>query len=515
MRYSVTLWGESTVHWIGLFCADAAFVVLAAVLSLLVRYDFVLNLDRLWLAMPYIGCSIISAVVVIWAFGLYRSIWRLSSSRDYERLLYAALAIVLGSMALGFAIDRLKSVPRSLPALQLGFLASMMVMSRAIARRLRTRRARATTMLEHRMGGWGGATVLLIGLNSLAEFYLQMVSQLTHNEVEVVGILGRNERHVGRLVQNCTVLGTPEDAKAVLQDLEMRGITVDRIVFATPIHKLSNDAVSTLKEIERSTDITLHSIADELGAGFGAGVFAAEDRRSVAHPVFSPSELRLIEGRLYFRIKRVLDVIGASFLIVAFAPLIVLISICVAIDVGAPIMFAQRRPGLGGRPFFVYKFRSMFPGYDSDGNRIPDEERSSALGRMLRRFRFDELPQLYNVLIGEMSFVGPRPLLPIDQRPEYKARLLVRPGLTGWAQVEGGRIINAADKAALDVWYVQNASLSLDLAIIARTIRMIIVGDRVNLSAIERAWEDLEAAGVCADWEHVRNAAKPNTRRAA
>lgn len=501
------------MHWLGLFCADVAFVVLSVALSLFVRDDFMLSVDRLWLAMPYLGCSIISAVIVIWAFRLYRSIWRLSSSKDYERLLYAALAIVFGAVALGFATDRLQAVPRSLPVLQFGFLAGMMLMSRAIARRLRIRRARGSAAPRHIRGARGTSTVLLVGLNSLAEFYLQMISQLAPGDVEVVGILGRNERQVGRSVQDCRILGTPEDARVVLQDLEMRGIVVNRIVIATPMHKLSADAVGLLKEIERSTEIALHSVADDLG--IDTGVFAANRKQRAEYPAFSPGELGLIEGRVYFRIKRILDMVGAGLLIVVLAPLIAVISLLVAIDVGAPVVFAQRRPGLGGRPFLVYKFRSMSRGYDSDGNRIPDEERSSAFGSMLRRFRLDELPQLYNVLIGEMSFVGPRPLLPIDQRPEHKARLLLRPGLTGWAQVEGGRVIDAADKAALDVWYVQNASLFLDLTVIARTIRMIILGDRVNLSAIERAWEDLEAAGVCAEWGHARRAVKPNSRRVA
>jgi lipopolysaccharide/colanic/teichoic acid biosynthesis glycosyltransferase len=246
----------------------------------------------------------------------------------------------------------------------------------------------------------------------------------------------------------------------------------------------------------------LHPLADHIGLGVGEEPHskARRDWDDLSDPEFSLTELSLLAGRRYFVTKRVLDV-GASFVLLALGlPIIFLVGLLVAFDVGAPIVFCQRRPGLRGRPFKLYKFRTMVRAYDADGNRIPDEQRSSWIGRCLRRTRLDELPQLYNVLIGDMSFVGPRPLLPVDQRPEYKARLLVRPGITGWAQVEGGRIIEPADKAAMDVWYVQNASFALDLRVILLTIPMMFHGDRVNARAIEQAWRDLRPTGICTNW---------------
>ena len=136
--------------------------------------------------------------------------------------------------------------------------------------------------------------------------------------------------------------------------------------------------------------------------------------------------------------------------------------------------------------------------HDHSGERIPDEERLSAIGRLLRRTRLDELPQIYNILIGEMSFVGPRPLLPVDQSSAFAARLLIRPGLTGWAQVSGGREISARDKAALDVWYVRNASLWLDLKILARTLPMILVSERTDDASVRMAWDELARSHVLA-----------------
>lgn len=142
----------------------------------------------------------------------------------------------------------------------------------------------------------------------------------------------------------------------------------------------------------------------------------------------------------------------------------------------------------------------MADAYSSDGQRKTDDARISAVGNFLRRSRLDELPQLFNILRGEMSFVGPRPLLPVDQPIDSKSRLLVRPGLTGWAQIRGGRQISPAKKAVLDMWYVRNMSLTLDLKIMLKTVSVLIFGERVTEAAIVRARREMQlAAGVSGD----------------
>jgi lipopolysaccharide/colanic/teichoic acid biosynthesis glycosyltransferase len=212
---------------------------------------------------------------------------------------------------------------------------------------------------------------------------------------------------------------------------------------------------------------------------------------------FSGTDLDALAHRPYWRVKRAIDVASAACLLVVTGPIALLVAALVAIDVGWPVVFWQQRPGLGGQPFKLYKFRTMAAAHDRDGRRLSDSERQTFLGRLIRRTRLDELPQLFNILLGEMSFVGPRPLLPVDQPSAYGARLLVRPGLTGWAQVQGGRKVTASDKAALDVWYVRHASLRLDALILVRTVWMAIFGERVSAAAIRRAWYELQQAGIC------------------
>jgi lipopolysaccharide/colanic/teichoic acid biosynthesis glycosyltransferase len=204
-----------------------------------------------------------------------------------------------------------------------------------------------------------------------------------------------------------------------------------------------------------------------------------------------------LERRSYWRIKRALDAAAAACLIIVLAPLMALVGFLVMCDVGLPLLFWQSRPGSCGRPFRLYKFRTMAAAHNSRGERVPDEQRLSCIGQFLRRTRLDELPQLYNILTGDMSLVGPRPLLPADQSPTHAARLLVRPGLTGWAQVKGGREISAEDKAVLDVWYVRNASFRLDMEILFRTIPFVLFGERNNPEAIQQAKDELTHNGSC------------------
>ena len=202
------------------------------------------------------------------------------------------------------------------------------------------------------------------------------------------------------------------------------------------------------------------------------------------------------KGKYHRRVKRAIDVAVSAVMVIVLAPLFLLVGLLVAADVGLPVVFWQQRPGLHGRPFRLYKFRTMGDAHDADGQRKSDGERVSAVGNFLRRTRLDELPQLFNILKGDMAFVGPRPLLPVDQPIDFAARLVVRPGLTGWAQIKGGRQISPSDKAALDLWYVRNMSLALDLEIILDTVPMLIFGERVANSAVGQAWRDLKMSNA-------------------
>jgi lipopolysaccharide/colanic/teichoic acid biosynthesis glycosyltransferase len=171
--------------------------------------------------------------------------------------------------------------------------------------------------------------------------------------------------------------------------------------------------------------------------------------------------------------KRLFDIGLATLTLLLLSPVILLLAIAVALFLGRPVLFVQERPGLHGRPFKLVKFRSMRDAHDAEGRPLPDSERLTGFGRLLRKSSLDELPELWNVLKGEMSLVGPRPLL-MEYLPHYSREQMrrhdVRPGVTGWAQVNGRNRLSWEDKFRLDVWYVDHHNLWLDLKILALTV---------------------------------------------
>lgn len=171
--------------------------------------------------------------------------------------------------------------------------------------------------------------------------------------------------------------------------------------------------------------------------------------------------------------KRIFDILIAVPALLLLSPAIILVAIAVRINLGSPVLFRQTRPGRNGKPFVIFKFRTMRDMLDGEGNQLPDGARLNALGRFLRRSSLDELPELWNVLKGDMSLVGPRPLL-TEYLTRYTAsqarRHEVKPGITGWAQVNGRNLVGWPERFALDVWYVDNHSVWLDIKILVLTI---------------------------------------------
>ncbi len=181
--------------------------------------------------------------------------------------------------------------------------------------------------------------------------------------------------------------------------------------------------------------------------------------------------------------KRAIDIIISAFALIVLLPLVIIICCMVKIKLGSPIFFRQKRPGINGKIFEMFKFRSMLVAVDDKGDLLSDDKRLRAFGEKLRSTSLDELPSLWNVLKGDMSLVGPRPLL-VEYLPLYneeqKRRHDVRPGITGWAQVNGRNALTWEEKFELDVWYVENQSFWLDLKILFMTIKKVFMHDDIT-----------------------------------
>jgi lipopolysaccharide/colanic/teichoic acid biosynthesis glycosyltransferase len=329
--------------------------------------------------------------------------------------------------------------------------------------------------------------VLVVGISHLTELYLQSVAEYASKRFDIVGILSEQAELRGR-------------------SLQVHGVALDRIVVMQSAEELSRQARDALLTVEQSTAIRVDWLIESLGLTVTRGVVSerglaslqAAPRGNIALSAIRSEEPLSLGGYRY--VKRVLDLSCALLLSLVLAPVTLVIGLLVALDVGFPIVFWQMRPGKLGRPFKLFKFCTMRAAHDSDGRRIPDEERSSGIGLFLRRTRLDELPQLFNIVVGEMSFIGPRPLLQSDQPEDMQSRLCVRPGITGFAQVYGDRDMPADDKNTLDIWYIQNASLWLDIKILIRTLLVFVRGERVDHDTLQLARKGLErlrnASGV-------------------
>lgn len=182
-------------------------------------------------------------------------------------------------------------------------------------------------------------------------------------------------------------------------------------------------------------------------------------------------------------IKRCFDIITSVLALLILSPIIVLVAYKIRNNLGSPVLFRQTRPGLNGKPFDMIKFRSMKDAVDKAGNPLPDSERLTPFGAKLRSTSLDELPELWNVLKGDMSLVGPRPLL-MEYLPLYSQeqarRHDVKPGVTGWAQINGRNAISWQEKFRLDVWYVDNQSLLLDIKILLLTVKKVFVKEGIS-----------------------------------
>ncbi len=481
---------------------DVSLCIFGTVLAILIREGsgFPLANAGTQQALPaLLLATAFSAVLSISMLGGSRSFWRYPSYSDLVKLAAIAGLVSIFTTALMFSYNRLTDIPRSLPFLQVLTILILLCLARATARtNMLYRRSRRLAVAPALDGSHSPAAtaVLVVGINSVSNAFISATAEFAHGRLNVVGLISTKDRHVGRVFHGMQVLATVNELGRALDELTVRGVTVGRVAICVPFNSLTDEAQSALIEAQRSSKLSLQLVADDLGFGQPAVSAPATPKQSFS---FEPATIDGLLRRPYWRFKRAIDVVAASVMLIIGIPFLLLGACAVGVSLGMPVAFWQQRPGRGGRPFKVYKLRTMRERVTHDGYRRSDAERQSLVGNLLRRFRIDELPQIWNILVGDMSFIGPRPLLPVDQSQAHRARLLVRPGMTGWAQVVGGRIVSVDDKAALDVWYIRNASLKLDCEIIARTIVIIIRGERSHPILIDKAWADLADQNIYSD----------------
>jgi lipopolysaccharide/colanic/teichoic acid biosynthesis glycosyltransferase len=378
-----------------------------------------------------------------------------------------------------FVLTRLDGIPRSTP-----FIHGLLLISGLVATRIIVSifHGEDKSVQYH----FRCARIILIGANRFSASFIKLLNAYSPDSPDqqrVIGVLDERPAMVGRAISGVRILGAPQQLEAIIDEFLVHGIRSEQVIVAGEPDLLSPEAAREVLRVceERQLELSL------LPRMIGASVCRPSEIEVPPEPA---SEMLSFALPTFFALKRWIDLLASIALIALLLPLLTVIALLVLLDVGTPVLFWQRRLGRNGTSFLLYKFRTLRAPFDSRGRPLPESGRLSATGRFLRTRRLDELPQLLNVLTGEMSLIGPRPLLPKDQPSKSAVRLLVRPGITGWAQVNGAELVSREEKEKLDEWYVRNASPRVDLRILIKTLCMVM---KISESA-EKALADAEQA---------------------
>ncbi|HTV26236.1 MAG TPA: sugar transferase [Xanthobacteraceae bacterium] len=423
---------------------------------------------------------VVSVVFTLTAFAIFRTDGMLPRYLSVFDICRVALAVILAELVtclVLFSFIRLEGIPRSLPAIHALLLCAGALGVRALTQAVALRRGTANRSshpsIEH---------VVLIGVNDPSVLFMRFLEASGGSQRKVVAILDDNPQLFGRSVSGAQIFGPPQHLESLIREFETHGVRVDSVVIGVETDALAPESIAEINRVCGERGLELVVVPE---------FFTTEHKASGLVRNLRGHATSLPQSR-YFRYRRAVDFTVALMCSIAFAPLCLAAAAMTLFDVGMPVTFWQQRLGMSGRAFYLHKIRTLKPAFDRAGQRLPEASRLSVIGRMLRQTRLDELPQLLNVLTGDMALIGPRPLLPQDQPANPAARLAVRPGITGWAQVNGGNLLSATEKNDLDRWYIANASLWLDLKIVFMTGLSLIRGDRRSEAVLARARHDLE-----------------------
>jgi len=445
---------------------DICLAASSPLLALYLRDAYILSYEGATTTVVYCVVSLTFSLMAFVAFGIREGTPRYFCVRDTINIAKAVVIGELTTCVMLFTLTRLEGVPRSTPVIHALLLGVGLVAARGLARF-----ARADRGQNHRRD-LGDQHIILVGLNDLSVFYMNFLELFGSGRSQVIAVLDRDPQSISRWIDGIQIVGPPAHLRSVVEEFAVHGVRTDRVVVGGGPDILSGDELQEIERVCAQKAIDLEFVPRL----FDLNAKQLAQRRTRLPEVAAPAPPHSLPN--YIRLKRFVDFFAALVMIFALSPLWTLVAALAFLDVGSPILFWQQRTGLNGRSFLVYKIRTLRPPFDCCGQPLREKERLSRIGRLLRETRLDELPQLLNVLVGDMSLIGPRPLLPCDQPPSPTLRLTVRPGITGWAQVNGAALLSPKEKNKFDEWYIRNASPLLDLYITGLTLLQLVEGLR-------------------------------------
>jgi lipopolysaccharide/colanic/teichoic acid biosynthesis glycosyltransferase len=450
------------------------------ILAFLVRDGTINRIDNVAI---YCGVALVASLVVFQWFKISSAIPNFFSIHDAWRVTQACVTTAALTAVIIFIFTRLEDAPRSIPIIHFLILGCGLIGTRVLSRLAGTRHA-AEIFPPHCEDL---DNILVIGATRQAWFFSRMVEEFTSHEQRIVAILDESPSLFNRTLNGYSIVGSPENLSKIIDEYATHGINIGKVVLAVHPKDLMGATRKNIFAICTAKNIPIEWFHEKLSLS------QSKSSTYLKTPAADLDYASAPAGWSYCNSKRLMDVAFALIMMIPLAPLTMLVAALVSIDVGFPIVFWQQRIGHVGRPFHVYKFRTMRSSFDREGRPIPETKRLSLFGLFLRRNRLDEIPQLVNILMGNMSVVGPRPLLPIDQPKNIRLRLQIRPGLTGLAQINGGTLLTSEEKDAIDEWYIKNATVLLDIKIMVYTVWIIVRGNRRNESVISMAIDERNA----------------------
>jgi lipopolysaccharide/colanic/teichoic acid biosynthesis glycosyltransferase len=455
---------------------DIAWVFVSPILALYLSNAYVMSSGAgTETVILYCAVSAAASGVAFLIFRFQDCLPRYFSVFDALEVFKAVVAAELMACIALFSLTRLDGIPRSAPIIHAMILASGLIAVRVAMRLF----ADEQNISSHE--SVGSEHIMVIGSNQFSSLYIKLLKTCDPRRRRVIGVLDDRPKMLGRLLEGVRIVGAPAHLDALINEYLVHGIKVDRIVVGGGPDFLPDEEMTQVRRICAGRQIGLDFVPQLVGLNE-----IKQDPRTIAKSNQKKSENTgdLIPSA-YFRYKPAIDFCAALTLLTILLPLLLSVAAIVLVDMGLPILFWQQRLGIRGQNFLLYKFRTLRAPFNGRGEEISPDQRLSWTGHLLRDTGLDELPQLLNVLVGDMSLIGPRPLLPEDQPADSAGRLLVRPGITGWAQVSGGKLLTAEEKVKLDEWYIQNASLLVDINLVWRTIQVVRLGaSRSNEAAV-------------------------------
>jgi lipopolysaccharide/colanic/teichoic acid biosynthesis glycosyltransferase len=441
---------------------DFACAFTSPILALYLRDAYILTYDNVSTVAIYWTLSVGFSLMAFVIFRIHDGMSRYFSVHDALDMVKAAGFSQLMTTVVLFAFTRLDGIPRSTPFIQAMILAVGLIATRAIAQAFDN-----GAKVTNDRNNVAHENIIMIGATHVSLLYVKLLEACSIGKRRVIAVLDGRRQSIGRSIAGIRVLATPHHIESVIEEFVVHGIQTNRVIIGDEADLLTADELEEIKRVCEQHEIKLDFVRQLIGLSElpPAPIETTREAEELLVPNF--------ELPRYFKFKPFIDFFLALAMAIISSPFLIFSAGLALLDVGSPVLFWQQRIGQGGRRFMLQKFRTLRPPFDWRGDPVPEREKLSLVGKFLRQTRIDELPQLLNILVGDMALIGPRPLLPEDQPENPATRLMVRPGITGWAQVNGGKFLTPEEKDQYDEYYIRNASPWFDLCIIFMTLKVL------------------------------------------